>query len=153
MTPPRYVGLQREDIPAIPTPGGLGQVHLIAGEWSGQRGPIESLTGVFMATVELQPGARVEFAHVEGRNVFLYGVRGRYAVGGTEVQEHALAELSLQGDTVAIEARTAAMLVLGHAAPIGEPVVSHGPFVMNTRAEIQRAIDDYQAGRFGPIAL
>jgi hypothetical protein len=80
-------------------------------------------------------------------------VRGRYAVGGTEAQEHALAELSLQGDTVAIEARTAAMLVLGHAAPIGEPVVSHGPFVMNTRAEIQRAIDDYQAGRFGPIAL
>lgn len=46
-------------------------------------------------------------------------------------------------------AATDALLLFAHAEPIGEPVVAHGPFVMNTREEIAQAIDDYQAGRFG----
>jgi quercetin 2,3-dioxygenase len=151
MTAPRYTGLQREQIPAIATPDGLGTVHLISGDWDGQRGPIESLTGVFMTTVELRAGGRVSFPGVGGRNVFLYVVSGRIAVGADEVVEHRLAELSPQGDAVAIEARTDSVLLFGHADAIGEPVVSYGPFVMNTREEIQRAIVDYQSGLFGPL--
>ena len=59
------------------------------------------------------------------------------------------------GDTVLVEAGTDATLLFGHADPIGEPMVSHGPFVMNTREEIGMAIQDYQAGKFngtGPLA-
>jgi|GEM_PF-1016605 len=59
-----------------------------------------------------------------------------------------LVELSDDGDTVPIEAFADALLLFGHADPIGEPVVAHGPFVMNTRQEILDAIRDYQSGKF-----
>ncbi len=60
-------------------------------------------------------------------------------------------ELSDAGDAVQIEAESDAVLLFGHAAPIGAPVVSYGPFVMNTREEIMQAIQDYQAGKFNAI--
>jgi redox-sensitive bicupin YhaK (pirin superfamily) len=148
-TQPRYIGLQRGDIPALKSEDGKATVNLISGEWGGQRGPVESLTGVFMSTVEMQAGARVSFPGVQDRNVFLYVVRGTVTVGGGEGPEHSLLELGPAGDSVDIEAPTGAVLLFGHAAPLREPVVSHGPFVMNTREEIHDAIRDYQAGKFG----
>jgi redox-sensitive bicupin YhaK (pirin superfamily) len=151
MTEPRYVGLQAAGIPAVPTEDGLGTVHLISGDWSGRRGPVDSLTGVFMSTVELRTGARVRIPGVAARNVFLYVVHGRVRIGPEEAGEHRLVELAREGDTVEIEAATNALLLFGHADPIGEPVVAHGPFVMNTREEIVQAIHDYQAGRFGSV--
>lgn len=149
MTAPRYVGLQGDAIPALPTPDGRGTTHLIAGEWEGHHGPIDTLTGVFMATVELAPGGSIGLAGIEGRSVFLYVVRGDVGVNGRDVAAHHLVELTRDGDALELTARTPALVVLGHADPIGEPVVAHGPFVMNTRAEIQQAIIDYEAGKFG----
>ena len=151
-TEPRYVGLQREDIPAVATFDRDGVVQVVAGEWGGAKGPVESLIGHFMSVVTLKPGARVVFPNVLPRTPFLYVVRGRVAVGEDEATEHHLAELTPHGDAVEITARTDAVLLFGHAPAIGEPVASYGPFVMNTREEIQQAIADYQAGRFGPLA-
>ncbi len=151
MTKPRYVGLQRDQIPALKTPDGKATVNLISGEWSGTKGPIESLTGVFMSTVEMPAGARVSFPGVKRRSVFLYVVRGRISIGGKDVDQHTLVELGADGDTVEIVATTGAALLFGHADAIGEPVVSYGPFVMNTQGEIASAIADYQAGKFGPL--
>src|SRR5689334_15412947 len=71
MTVPRYTGLQRDAIPRISTPDGRGVVNLIAGRYADREGPIHSLTGVFMSTVELSQGARVAFTDLAGRNVFL----------------------------------------------------------------------------------
>ena len=151
MTKPRYVGLQRDEIPALKNADGNGTVHLIAGEWNGAKGPIESLTGVFMATVELAAAGRVVFPAVKRRNVFLYVVRGRISIASEEAPGHRLVELSAEGDDVEIEAVTDAVLLFGHADAIGEPVVAHGPFVMNTPQKIHEAIRDYQAGKFGPL--
>ena len=150
-TKPAYTGLQREDIPAIATPDALGVVHLIAGEWGGRKGPVESLTGVFMSTVSLKRGGRVSFPGLGGRNVFLYAVNGSVRIGAETVPEFTLAELGDEGDTVEVEAVTDANVIFGHADPIDEAVVAHGPFVMNTRREIEEAIRDYQAGKFGPL--
>lgn len=148
MAAPAYVGLQRESIPALATADGRGKVNLIAGAWGGATGPVRSLTGVFMSTVQLDAGGRVELTEVGRRNVFLYVVRGAIEIGGAPAHAHELAELSAAGDRVEIRATEAAVLLFGHAEPIGEPVVAHGPFVMNTRDEIAQAIRDYQAGRF-----
>jgi quercetin 2,3-dioxygenase len=122
-------------------------VNVISGEWGGRRGPVESLTGVFMATVELAAGGRVSFDGLAGRNVFLYVVRGRIRIGADEAPEHVLAELS-DGDAVEIEGVERSVLLFGHGEPIDEPMVAHGPFVMNTADEIRQAIVDYQAGKF-----
>jgi len=148
---PAYTGLQREDIPAISTRDALGVVHLIAGEWNGHKGPVVSLTGVFMSTVTMRRGARVSFPGVAKRNVFLYVVSGNVRIGAEAVPEFTLAELADEGDTVEIEAATDATLLFGHADPIEEAMVAHGPFVMNTRRKIEEAIRDYQAGKFGTL--
>jgi hypothetical protein len=153
MTPPRYVGLQRDSIPAIPTPDGKGTVNLVSGRWNGHDGAMQPLTDVFMSTVELRAGGSVAFPDVSGRNVFLYVVRGSVRVGVEAAQPHSLIELSDDGDTVEITADTDAVLLFGHAEPIGAPVVSYGPFVMNTRDEISQAIRDYQAGKFSAVVL
>ncbi|MEA2741119.1 MAG: quercetin 2,3-dioxygenase [Acetobacteraceae bacterium] len=148
MTPPRYVGLQSDAIATIRADSGSVTVHLIAGTWEGQHGPIPSITGVFMATVAAKAGGRVRFDGLTGRDVFLYAVRGDLTIGGKPVPAFNLAELS-DGDTVEIEAASDAVYIFGHAAPIDEPVVSHGPFVMNSAEEIRQAYADYRAGRFG----
>ena len=151
MTAPRYTGLQKDAIPALPTPDGRGTVNLIAGAWDGRTGPFDSLTGVFMSTVKLQAGGAVSFPDVDGRNVFLYVASGTVRVAGGAAQQHGLVELGEDGDSVDIVADTDAVLLFGHAQAIGEPVVAHGPFVMNPREEIQQAARDYMDGKFGEV--
>jgi quercetin 2,3-dioxygenase len=151
MTDPRYVGLQRGDIPALSTADGKGTVNLIAGQWGGIAGPVETLIGVFMATVELREGGRVAFEQLARRNVFFYVVRGKVRVGAEEAPQHVLLEMTEDGERVEIEALEDSLFLFGHAAPLGEPVVAHGPFVMNTREEIEQAIRDYQSGAFGRL--
>jgi redox-sensitive bicupin YhaK (pirin superfamily) len=151
MTQPRYIGLQRDEIPAIPTPDGKGVVHLTSGEYLGTQGAMQPLLDIFMSTVELKAGARVEFGGVAKRNVFLYVVRGAIKVAGEAAPHWHLIELNEDGDSVQIEADTDAVLLFGHAEPIGAPVVAYGPFVMNTREEIMQAMQDYQAGKFNAI--
>jgi hypothetical protein len=145
---PAYVGLQRESIPAVPTADGRGRVNLIAGRIDDVDGPIRSLIGAFMSTIELDAGGSVRFDGLAGRSVFLYVVRGSIAIGEDSAPRHVLAQLADDGDSVAIRAVEDTLLLFGHAAPIGEPIVAHGPFVMNTREEIAQAIRDYHAGLF-----
>ena len=148
MTKPDYVGLQAPDIPTFTTEAGV-TVEPVSGEWLGVKAPIQSLIDIHLAVVRLPAGARFAAPVAPGRNVFLYTVKCPVSVAGTAVPEWNLAALS-DGDAVEITAETDAVVLLGHAEPIGEPVFSHGPFVMNTRDEIIQAIQDYQSGKFGP---
>lgn len=151
MTPPRYQGLQGDKIPVRDVADGKATLSLISGEWGGVTGPVESITGNFMSTISAQAGARLAFDQLGGRNVFLYVVSGSVSVNGREVAAHHLVELDVAGDELAIDALTDTRLLFGHGEPIGEPVVSYGPFVMNTEGEIRQAITDYQAGKFGHV--
>lgn len=148
MTAPAYTGLQRGEIPALSQDHGRVTVNLIAGDLEGRAGPIHSLTGVIMGTVELRAGGRADLPCPAGRNAFLYVVRGDVRVVGMAIGGFNLVELNDDGDRVAVEAAGDAVLLFGHADPIGEPVVAYGPFVMNTREEIVQAVRDYQAGKF-----
>lgn len=104
-----------------------------------------------MTTLQMRAGGSIRIDGLEGRSVFLYVARGMVQVGNhadTVSQMH-LVEVDESGDSLDIRAERDALLVFGHADPIREPVVSHGPFVMTTREEISQAILDYQSGRFG----
>jgi len=153
MTTPRYVGVQEPKIPTLTSDGGKATVHLVSGSWSGQNGPIPSLTGVFMSWIELQLKGRVGFGSLAGRNVFLYVVSGQVAVNGVTAPKWNLVQMDLEGDTIEIVGESDAVVLFGHAEPFREPVVAHGPFVMNTREEIVQAIRDYQAGLFEGVAV
>lgn len=150
MTAPNYVGLQAADIPKAELDDGRVTVEAVSGRWAGTEAPIQSLIDVQMAVVRIKAGGTFEAPVAPGRNVFLYVVSGGAAVGGTPVPAWNLAALNDDGDAVVMEASSDAVVLLGHAEPIGEPVFTHGPFVMNTREEIVQAVQDYQAGRFGP---
>jgi redox-sensitive bicupin YhaK (pirin superfamily) len=101
-----------------------------------------------MSTLQLRAGGRIQFDGLRGRNVFLYVVRGEVGVERQVIAAFQLVELS-EGDMVVIESRTDAYVLFGHADPINEPVVSHGPFVMNSEDEIRQAYAEFRAGKFG----
>jgi redox-sensitive bicupin YhaK (pirin superfamily) len=152
MTPPHYVGLQRDEIPALPADDGRATVNLIAGAWGGHAAPLQSLGDVTMATIGLTAGARLHLPVAPGRAVFLYVVRGAVDVAGTAAPAFTLVQLDDAGDTVDLAAAADAVVLFGHAPPLHEPVVAHGPFVMTTHEEIVQAIDDYRAGKLGTLA-
>jgi redox-sensitive bicupin YhaK (pirin superfamily) len=151
MTTPAYRGLQGDEIPTVEADDGRVRIEAVSGDWLGVPGGFTSLTGVEMAVVRLAAGGRIELPAPDGRTVFCYVVRGEAMVGETAVAAFNLAELS-HGDAVILGADEDAVILFGHADPIREPVVAHGPFVMNTEQEIVQAIHDYQAGRFGGLA-
>ncbi|MFN3388664.1 MAG: pirin family protein [Allosphingosinicella sp.] len=152
MTAPAYRGLEAADIPSVPLPGGAGRIDLISERHGGVSGAVEPLADVRLSLVRLEPGGRAELPVAAGRTVFLYLVRGDAEVAGTPVPAHHLAEMDGSGDGVALAAAASgAVILFGHGAPFNEPIVSHGPFVMNTRDEIVEAVRDYQAGRFGRL--
>ncbi|MGX9963378.1 pirin family protein [Roseomonas sp. F4] len=152
MTTPAYTGLQRAEIPAIAADAGRVQIDLISGEWDGQKGPIHSETGIAMTVLRFEAGGTISPAVPPAHNVFLYIVRGELAVSGRQVAAGHLVTLNQDGDVVEMVAGAQGAVVLfGHAMPFDEPVVAHGPFVMNTAQEIQQAVRDYQRGLFGGI--
>ncbi|MBJ6107927.1 pirin family protein [Hymenobacter sp. BT523] len=148
MVAPRYIGLQQEEIPTVTLKGGV-VIHAVSGEWAGTAGAVQPLADVALAWLELPAGSRATLPVAAERNIFFYVVRGTVQVNGAEAKARQLVEFNHDGDELAIEATETSVLLLGHALPFDEPVVSYGPFVMNTEAEIQQAYRDYQRGAFG----
>lgn len=154
-TTPRYQGLVSDDIPTVSADG--WSVHLIAGQLFGQRGPAESHTPITYARVTLKPCARLQIPVADGHTALAYVVSGVATVGAEarEVAAQHLAVFERSTGDLAITAPTTAaapveLMVLA-GQPIDEPMERYGPFVMNTRAELAEAIDDFNAGLFGQI--
>ena len=143
MTPPRYQTLLASEIPAV------GPVRVIAGEYRGVKGPAQTFTPVNLLEVRLQKGQELRLNLRDGYSAGLYVVQGQISANGEKAAEGELAVLDRKGDEVAIEAATDALVFVMNGAPIDEPVVGYGPFVMNTPREIQQAFADYHAGRLG----
>jgi redox-sensitive bicupin YhaK (pirin superfamily) len=148
MTEPRYIGLQQNEIPTTELAEGV-TVHAVSGDWSGTAGAVKPLADVALAWVDFSEGATITLPIAASRSIFFYVVRGSVRVNGTEAFARELVEFGRDGDELAIEALTDSVILLGHAEPFGEPVVSAGPFVMNTEGEIRQAYADYQQGKFG----
>ncbi len=150
MTAPRYTGVQADGIPVLAEDAGRVRMHLVSGTRDGVTGPVASLTGVFMSFAALDAGGTLVAEGLQGRDVFLYVVRGSVAVAGTVAPAFNLVDLT-HGDRLELVAQEDSVILLGHADPIDEPIVSHGPFVMNSVAEIHQAYADFQAGKFGTM--
>ncbi|MCB2378297.1 pirin family protein [Hymenobacter sp. BT635] len=149
MTEPRYIGLQKEDIPSLTLDEGKVTVNLISGEWQGQKAAFETLSDVTLNTIFFRPGGEISIGVPASHNVFFYVIRGQLTVNGQVVEALNLAEFNHDGDALRIQAGPDSVLLFGHAQPFNEPVVAQGPFVMNTEAEIHQAYDDYRRGKFG----
>jgi len=150
---PQYTGLQKEDIPELSLDQGKAKLNLVSGTYGDHEGPIDSMTDLFTSTLVMEAGGRFQDRLPAGRQVLLYVIRGKVKVNGTEAQTHQLVELSLEGEIVDIEALGESHLIYCYGTPFNEPIVAHGPFVMNSEEEIYEAIRDYQSGKLGSLSL
>ncbi len=150
MSAPGYQGIVDRDIPDLALKDDAGRLRLIAGEFDGERGPARTFTDIDVWDIRLNAGKSATFDVHQGRNTALVVLHGAVEVNGQEVvREGQLALFERDGSQVRLEANNDAVLLILSGEPIDEPIVGHGPFVMNTDAEIQQAFVDFQSGKFG----
>jgi len=149
MEAPHYQDLPAEKFAVAKFPG--GEARVVAGELLGARGPAETYTPIIAAHVKLEAGASVELPVPASFNAYVYAVRGSGRSSSAGFATNQLVEYRGDGGGVQVEASEALDFLLLAGEPIDEPVVSWGPFVMNTREEIIKARDDYLAGRTGRL--
>jgi len=153
MSAPGYQSIVSDQIPVVELAGGAGRLRVIAGEFDGRKGPARTRTPINVWDLELQPGVKTRLTVPDGHTLALVALRGTVRVNGSQpLREAQLARFDRAGTDFEIEADSEAMLLLLGGEPIAEPVFGHGPFVMNNRAEIVQAIDDFNSGRFGQLA-
>jgi redox-sensitive bicupin YhaK (pirin superfamily) len=151
-TAPGYQTLLDRDIPSAALPNGAGTLRVIAGTYDGKRGPARTFTPIDVWDVRLNQGGIASFTLPEGHTVAVVVLKGTVQVNGDAVAREAqLVLLDRKGGEIALEARGDASLLILSGEPIDEPVVMHGPFVMNTADEIRQAMADFQSGKFGNI--
>eukprot|EP01132_Coremiostelium_polycephalum_P023251 gene23251-27653_t len=152
MTDAGYQTILDGDIPALPLADNAGSLRLIAGEFGGAKGPARTFTPIDVWDVRLNAGKAVTLDLHAGRNTALVVLKGTVQVNGLElVREGQLALFERDGDQLALESNNDAMFLLLSGEPIDEPIVGHGPFVMNTEQEIHQAFADFQSGQFGQM--
>ncbi|OQW73757.1 MAG: hypothetical protein BVN35_11720 [Proteobacteria bacterium ST_bin11] len=153
MQPTGYQDVQSEAIPELLTADGV-KVRVIAGSSHGVAGAIQRPdTEPLFLDVHIPAGASFSQSLPVGHNVFIYVYRGEVAVAERSVSAQRMAVLNNgASDGVILQAKQDSRLILVAGKPLREPIVQHGPFVMNTREQIEQAIDDYQTGHFNAAA-
>ena len=156
---PRYQDIRAGEVTLVRSPDGGAMARVIAGDVAGHAGPGITYTPIAMTHVTISPGARFELPWDPAFNALAYVLAGQGTVGteGAPVRTGQLAVFGA-GDTLVLRADehqdshtpNLEVLILG-GRPIGEPVAAYGPFVMNNRAELQQAYEDFQSGRMGTI--
>ncbi|MGA9866948.1 MAG: pirin family protein [Acetobacteraceae bacterium] len=149
---PGYQTLLARDIPAIDLPDRAGTLRVIAGDYEGHRGPAHTFTPIDVWDVRLRQGGATSLTLPEGHTLAVVVLKGGVRVNGGDVaREGQFVLLDRNGGDVGLQADTDASVLILSGEPIDEPVVMHGPFVMNTQDEIRQAMVDFQSGRFGRI--
>jgi redox-sensitive bicupin YhaK (pirin superfamily) len=154
MIDPRYQNLEGNAVTLLSSPDGGALVRLIAGDLGAHAGPGSTHTPIVVAHATLFPGSRITIPWRPDFNALAYVLSGQ-GTAGAEAAPVRTGQLAVfgSGDTITLTAAQNDPLdvfLLG-GQPIREPVAAYGPFVMNTRAELQQAFDDFQAGRLGTI--
>lgn len=153
MMAPSYRDIPSTAIPEFEAEDGT-RVRVIAGEFAHVAGAVQRPdTEPLFLDVHLPAGSRFQQALLPGYNAFIYTYRGSIAVAGTGVPDRHMAILTNIGDGVVVETGQDSRFLLIAGRPLTEPIVQHGPFVMNTAEQIHQAVRDYQAGKFSAAAV
>jgi redox-sensitive bicupin YhaK (pirin superfamily) len=154
MVEPRYQNLEADQVSLVSSPDGGALVRIIAGDLGGHRGPGSTHTPIVVAHATLAPGARLVLPWDPSFNALAYVLSGSGSVGDDRTAVEA-GQLTVFGDgdtlTLTAEGDDAMDVLLLGGEPIREPVFQYGPFVMNTKAEVAQAFDDFQAGKLGTV--
>jgi redox-sensitive bicupin YhaK (pirin superfamily) len=150
MSPPRYQTILNGDIPQAALESGAGSVRVIAGLYQGAAGPAATFSAMNVWDVRLEAQRHAILSVPEGHTAAIAVLRGTIVANGSRLAKDAeLVVFERSGTEIEIEAAADSTLLFLSGAPIPEPIVGYGPFVMNSRQEIETAMSDFRLGKFG----
>ena len=149
---PNYQTLLKSRIPTVPLPEDAGALRVIAGEFAGTKGPAKTFSPINLWDVSLNGGKSAELPPPDGHTTTFLVLSGDViAVGHDEAREGELVVFERTGNGIALKAQQPSRLLVMDGEPIDEPIFGYGPFVMNSREEIQQAFLDFQVGKMGRV--
>ncbi|MGE3466116.1 MAG: pirin family protein [Pyrinomonadaceae bacterium] len=152
MTEPKYQAITNAEMGRVKLSLG-GEVEIIAGELDGVKGPATTFSPVHLYNLKMKSGEKLELEYPNGYTTALLAIEGSASLNGSETLPHNnLALFARDGETFTVEALEDGIFLLMSGEPLNEPIAQYGPFLMNTRAEIAEAIDDFNTGKFGYLA-
>jgi len=151
MSSPGYQGITADEISEITLSNGAGIARIIAGNLENVKGPAHTFTPMNVWDLRLKAGRTLSLALPSGHTAALYVLSGAIKVGEQAVEATEMAVMEHEGTELVADVTQDAVVLLLSGEPLNEPIVGHGPFVMNTRAEIMQAMQDYNNGKFGQI--
>jgi redox-sensitive bicupin YhaK (pirin superfamily) len=153
MSAPGYQTIVNDQTPVVQLDGGGGSLRVIAGSVGSAKGPAKTFTPIELYDLRLRAGHSMPLQIPNGYNVGLLVLSGQASVGGSHrLSEADLAVFVSTGEPVTIVAEEDATILVMAGEAINEPVARYGPFVMNTKAELVQAVNDYQAGKMGHLS-
>jgi len=152
MSPPRYQNILNAQIPQVALPSGAGSLRLIAGNYAGRRGPAATFTDLNVWDVRLSAEKNLTLSVPENHGAAIAVLRGAITVNGSpEARNADLVLLDRSGSEIAVAAAADSVLLVLSGVAIAEPIAGYGPFVMNTRQELDTAMNDFRLGKFGRL--
>jgi quercetin 2,3-dioxygenase len=154
MTAPAYQAILSQSIPEIELSNSRGSIRVIAGEHEGHVGPAKTFTPMNVFDIRLKKGEELVLPVADGWNTSVVVLRGALEGAGDSgivAKDAKMLMFSQAGEDIKIKTLEDSVALLLSGEPIDEPIVGHGPFVMNTRQEIDQAINDFNRGAFGSI--
>jgi redox-sensitive bicupin YhaK (pirin superfamily) len=152
MTPPKYQEITHSMMGKYELPSDKGTVEVIAGEYKNVKGPATTFTPMQVYNARLKKGANIDLNFPADYNTGLLVIEGAILANGEKAPADHFVLFKNDGESINIEATENAVLLVLSGEPINEPIAQYGPFLMNTREELEQAIDDVNAGKFGVLA-
>lgn len=151
MNPYHYQPLTKEQTPVIVSDDKKVRVAVVSGESENVKGPITSTSPMLTMRIEAAAGGKKTLHVPSNFNCLIYVLDGEARVNGQAISDKQMVIFNTDGNTIDFESETATRAIVLSGEPINEPIVSYGPFVMNSQQEIMQAIQDYQAGKLGVL--
>ena len=150
-TKPKYQEITNAMMSKFDLPGEKGQVEIIAGEYNGVKGRASTFTPIHLFNARIKKDAQLTLSFPKEYNTGLLIIEGNIKVNGINAHADHFVLLKNDGEEFMIEATEDSIILVLSGEPINEPIVAYGPFVMNTWEEIEQAVNDVNAGKFGVL--
>ena len=150
-TKPKYQEITNAMMTKFDLPGDKGQVEIIAGQHNGVKGPASTFTPIYLFNARIKKDAQLPLSFPKEYNTGLLIIEGNIKVNGINAHADHFVLLKNDGEEFMIEATEDSIILVLSGEPINEPIVAYGPFVMNTWEEIEQAVNDVNAGKFGVL--
>ena len=150
-TKPKYQEITNAMMSRAELPGKKGYVEIVAGEYHGTKGPASTFTPIHLYNARLKKEGRLDLSFPKEFNTGLLVIEGNIKVDDINVHADHFALLKNDGEEFTVQATEDSVILILSGEPINEPIVAYGPFVMNTWEEIEQAVQDVSAGKFGVL--